>query len=86
MVTQIGLEAAAFPDLQDAQAAVDELKSNGFDEDSISVIYTDTSHSGCGVCAWSSRTNWASGSRWAIIITEIPGKKNAIGATELAMR
>jgi hypothetical protein len=44
MVTQIWLEAAAFPDPQDAQAAVNELKSNGFDEDSISVIYTDTSH------------------------------------------
>jgi hypothetical protein len=42
--------------------------------------------SGCGVCAWSSRTNRASGSRWAIIITEIPGKKNAIGATKLATR
>jgi hypothetical protein len=31
MVTQIWLEAAAFPDLQDAQAAINELKSNGFD-------------------------------------------------------
>src|SRR6266446_1250719 len=42
--------------------------------------------SGCGVCAWSSRITRASGSRWAIIITEIHGKKNAIGATKLADR
>jgi hypothetical protein len=44
MVTQIWLEAAAFPKQEDAQAAVNELRSNGFDEDSISVIYTDTGH------------------------------------------
>ncbi len=42
--------------------------------------------SGCGVCAWSSRMNRASGSRLAITIMVIHGKKNGIGATELAIR
>ena len=44
MVTQIWLEAAAFPNQADAQAAVSELKSNGFDETAISILYTDTGH------------------------------------------
>ncbi len=42
--------------------------------------------SGSGVCAWSTRMNRASGSRLATTITEIHGKKNAIGATKLATR
>ncbi len=42
--------------------------------------------SGCEACAWSTRTNRASGSRWATTITVIHGKKNAIGATDLAAR
>src|SRR5207237_775673 len=44
MVTQTWLEAAAFPNREDAQAAVKELQSNGFDETSISILYTDTGH------------------------------------------
>ena len=44
MVAQLWLEAASFPNPEDAQAAVNELRSDGFDEASISVIYTDASH------------------------------------------
>ena len=44
MVTQVWLEAAAYPNSKDAQAAVNELRSNGFDEDSISIVYTDAGH------------------------------------------
>ena len=44
MVTQTWLEAAAYPNPADAQAAVDELKSNGFDESLISIVYTDAGH------------------------------------------
>ena len=44
MVAQTWLEAAAFPNPADAQAAVDELKSKGFDENLISVVYTDAGH------------------------------------------
>ena len=44
MVSQTWLEAAAFPNPEDAQAAVKELRSNGFDEDQISVVYTDAGH------------------------------------------
>ncbi len=45
MVTQTWLEAAAYPNQADAQAAVDELKSKGFDENLISIVYTDAGHS-----------------------------------------
>lgn len=41
MVTQAWLEAATYPNPADAQAAVNDLKNNGFDEQSISVVYTD---------------------------------------------
>src|SRR5947208_3800246 len=44
MVTQTWLEAAAFPNAPDAQTAVNELRSNGFDEQSISILYTDAGH------------------------------------------
>jgi hypothetical protein len=44
MVTEMWLEAAAFPNPADAQAAVNELLNNGFDEHLISVVYTDTGH------------------------------------------
>lgn len=44
MVTQTWLEAASYPNQADARAAVDELKSNGFDESLISVVYTDAGH------------------------------------------
>jgi hypothetical protein len=44
MVTQTWIEAAAFPNSPDAQAAVNELRSNGFDEQSISILYTDAGH------------------------------------------
>ena len=44
MVSQTWLEAAAFPNPTDAQAAVNELRSNGFDEDQISIVYTDRGH------------------------------------------
>src|SRR5437588_4191192 len=44
MVTQTWLEAASYPNPTDAQAAVDELKSNGFDESLISIVYTDAGH------------------------------------------
>jgi len=44
MVTQTWLEAAAYPNPADAQAAVDELKNNGFDESLISIVYTDAGH------------------------------------------
>src|ERR1700730_2613784 len=44
MVAQLWLEAASFPNPEDAQAAVNEVRSNGFDEASISVIYKDGSH------------------------------------------
>jgi uncharacterized membrane protein len=44
MVSQTWLEVASYPNPADAQAAVKELLSNGFDEQSISVVYTDTGH------------------------------------------
>jgi len=44
MVTQTWLEAAAYPNPDDAQAAVDDLKKNGFDESLISIVYTDAGH------------------------------------------
>ena len=44
MVAQIWLEAATYPDEKDAQAAVAELRREGFGEPDISVVYTDTSH------------------------------------------
>src|SRR5258708_10003242 len=44
MVTQTWLEAAVYPNPADAQAAVSELRSNGFDEQSISLLYTDAGH------------------------------------------
>ena len=44
MVTQTWLEAAAYPNQADAQAAVEELKSKGFDENLISIVYTDAGH------------------------------------------
>ena len=44
MVTQTWLEAASYPNQADARAAVDELKSNGFDESLISIVYTDAGH------------------------------------------
>jgi hypothetical protein len=44
MVTQTWLEAASYPNPADAQAAVDELKNNGFDESLISIVYTDAGH------------------------------------------
>jgi hypothetical protein len=44
MVTQTWLEAAVYPNPADAQAAVSELRSNGFDEQSISILYTDAGH------------------------------------------
>ncbi len=44
MVSQTWLEAAAFPNPADAQATVNELRSSGFDEDQISIVYTDTGH------------------------------------------
>ncbi len=44
MVTQTWLEAAVYPNPADAQAAVSDLRRNGFDEQSISVVYTDASH------------------------------------------
>lgn len=44
MVAQTWLEAATYPDETDAQAAVAELKREGFGEQNISVIYTDAGH------------------------------------------
>ncbi len=44
MVTQTWIEAAAYPNQEDAQAAVRELLNNGFDEQSVSVLYTDAGH------------------------------------------
>ena len=44
MVTQTWLEAASYPNPADAQATVDELKNNGFDESLISIVYTDAGH------------------------------------------
>ena len=44
MVTQTWLEAAVYPNPEDAQAAVRELRSSGFDEQSISILYTDAGH------------------------------------------
>src|SRR5258708_12930438 len=44
MVAQTWLEAATYPQAADAQAAVAELKREGFDERDISVLYTDTGH------------------------------------------
>jgi predicted N-acetyltransferase YhbS len=41
MVAQIWLEAAAYPNPKDAQAAVAALRREGFEEQEISVIYTD---------------------------------------------
>src|SRR5947209_11378202 len=44
MVAQTWLEAATYPDETDAQAAVAELRREGFREQDISVIYTDAGH------------------------------------------
>lgn len=44
MVTQSWLEAATYPEAADAQAAVAELRREGFGEPEISVIYTDAGH------------------------------------------
>jgi len=46
MVTQaeIRLVAASFPKTEDAQAAVAELKRQGFEDQDISVVYTDSGH------------------------------------------
>ena len=44
MVTQTWIEAAAYPNPDDAQAVVRELLNNGFDEQSVSVLYTDAGH------------------------------------------
>ncbi len=44
MVAQTWLEAATYPQATDAQAAVAELKREGFEEQDISVLYTDTGH------------------------------------------
>jgi hypothetical protein len=44
MVAQTWLEAATYPNAADAQAAVADLKRAGFDEQQISVIYTDAEH------------------------------------------
>jgi hypothetical protein len=44
MVAQTWLEAATYSDETDAQAAVAELRREGFGEQDISVIYTDAGH------------------------------------------
>ncbi|HEY4388203.1 MAG TPA: hypothetical protein VGN34_27455 [Ktedonobacteraceae bacterium] len=44
MVAQTWLEAATYPRAADAQAAVAELKREGFEEPDISVVYTDAGH------------------------------------------
>lgn len=44
MVAQTWLEAATYPQGSDAQAAVADLKREGFTEQEISVIYTDAGH------------------------------------------
>lgn len=44
MVAQTWLEAATYPNQADAQAAVAELRREGFGEHQISVIYTDAGH------------------------------------------
>jgi hypothetical protein len=44
VVAQAWLEAAAYPNPEDAQAAVTDLRAHGFDEDQISIIYTDAGH------------------------------------------
>ena len=44
MVAQTWLEAATYPQAADAQAAVAALKREGFEEQDISVLYTDTGH------------------------------------------
>jgi hypothetical protein len=44
MVAQTWLEAATYPQAADAQAAVAELRREGFEEADISVLYTDAGH------------------------------------------
>jgi hypothetical protein len=44
VVAETRIIAAAFPNVQDAQAAVLELKQRGFSEHDISVLYTDAGH------------------------------------------
>jgi len=44
MVTQTWLEAATYPQAADAQAAVAELRREGFTEPEISILYTDAGH------------------------------------------
>ncbi len=44
MVVQTWLEAATYPQAADAQAAVAELRREGFEEQDISVLYTDAGH------------------------------------------
>src|SRR5947208_16547660 len=44
MVAQTWLEAATFSQAADAQAAVAELRQEGFAESDISVVYTDAGH------------------------------------------
>ena len=44
MVAQTWLEAATYPNAEDAQAAVADLRREGFSEQDISVLYTDAGH------------------------------------------
>jgi uncharacterized membrane protein len=44
MVAQTWLEAATYPQATEAQAAVADLRREGFTEQDISVIYTDAGH------------------------------------------
>lgn len=44
MVAQTWLEAATYPRGTDAQAAIAELRRGGFEEQDISVVYTDAGH------------------------------------------
>lgn len=45
MVTETRIIGAAFPNTEDAQAAVQALRQHGFSEHDISVVYTDAGHS-----------------------------------------
>lgn len=44
MVTETRIIGAAFPNTEDAQAAVQALRQHGFSEHDISVVYTDAGH------------------------------------------
>ncbi|HEX4206475.1 MAG TPA: hypothetical protein VHZ51_20205 [Ktedonobacteraceae bacterium] len=65
MVAQIWLETAAYPNPKDAQATVAALRREGFEEQEISVIYTDAGHT--------IQTGMVTGAAWGGVLGALVG-------------